>query len=132
MARGGPVRLSVTAPIALSSGPGRATAGFTVREGERVDFRVAFVSSFAGSRIAEREDEATIEDTIAGWESWVKLHSCYAGRHAEAVRRSSLVLQGLTYQQPERWSPPPPPRCPRRSAQSSTSTTAMPGCATSA
>jgi len=84
--------------MALSSGPGRAEAGFTAREGERLDFRLSFAPSFEGSSTAVRGDDATLEDTIAGWESWVALHGGYDGRHAEAVRRSSLVLQGLTYQ----------------------------------
>jgi GH15 family glucan-1,4-alpha-glucosidase len=86
------------ASIALSSGPGRGEASFTVREGERVDFRLSFAPSFAGSSTAEPVGEATLEDTITGWESWVEQHSGYDGRHAEAVRRSSLVLQGLTFQ----------------------------------
>ena len=98
VARGGPVRLSCAASIALSSGPGRGEASFTVREGERVDFRLSFAPSFAGSSTAEPVGEATLEDTITGWESWVEQHSGYDGRHAEAVRRSSLVLQGLTFQ----------------------------------
>ncbi|MEJ7787366.1 MAG: glycoside hydrolase family 15 protein [Solirubrobacteraceae bacterium] len=98
IARGGPVRLTLTAPLALSCRPGRVEAAFTVHEGERVDFRLAFAPSFEGSSTAEPTDEATLEDTIAAWESWVGLHTGYDGRHAEAVRRSSLVLQGLTYQ----------------------------------
>ena len=44
------------------------------------------------------ESQTTIEDTIAGWNSWVALHEGYNGRHRAAVRRSSLVLQGLTFQ----------------------------------
>ncbi|MBA2523511.1 MAG: glycoside hydrolase family 15 protein [Solirubrobacterales bacterium] len=97
VACGGPVRLALTTSIDLSCGPGRAEGSFTVREGQRVDFRLAFSPAFAGPSPAEGAAEATIEDTIAGWESWAGQHGGYEGRHGEAVRRSSLVLQGLTY-----------------------------------
>ncbi|MBA3317110.1 MAG: glycoside hydrolase family 15 protein, partial [Gemmatimonadales bacterium] len=97
-ARGGPATLSLTGGITLSPGPGRATGRFTVRAGEKVDFRLAFRPSSEGSGTAACEVEATLEDTIAGWESWARLHDGYRGRHRDAVRRSSLVLQGLTFQ----------------------------------
>ncbi|MGI8777090.1 MAG: glycoside hydrolase family 15 protein [Acidimicrobiales bacterium] len=42
--------------------------------------------------------EPSIDDTVEAWASWVALHPSYSGRHADAVRRSSLVLQGLTFQ----------------------------------
>ena len=97
VARGGPVRLTLAAPVALTPGPGCATGRFTVRAGEQVDFRLAFAPSIAVASFADAGDQATLEETIAGWESWAELHDGYEGRHAEAVHRSSLVLQGLTF-----------------------------------
>ena len=97
-ARGGPVHLALTAPVELTTGPGCATGCFTVRAGDRLDFRLAFKPSVDVARTTDPGEQATLEDTIAGWESWTQLHDGYQGRHRETVRRSSLVLQGLTFQ----------------------------------
>ncbi len=96
VARGGPVALSLSGGITLSPEAGCARGRFTVHAGEQVDFRLAFMPSSATT--TEEHERATLEDTIAGWESWAQLHDGYQGRHRDAVRRSSLVLQGLTYQ----------------------------------
>ncbi|MEP7022359.1 MAG: glycoside hydrolase family 15 protein [Actinomycetota bacterium] len=98
MARGGPVRLVLSAPVALSPGPGCATARFTVHAGDQADFRLTYARSAAAPGTSERAGEPTLEDTIAGWQSWARIHDTYQGQHRDAVRRSSLVLQGLTYQ----------------------------------
>ncbi len=98
VARGGPVHLNLASTIALAQGPGRAMGRFTVHAGEQVDFRLAFTPSSGGSGTIDREDQTTLEDTIAGWNSWAQLHDGYKGRHRTAVRRSSLVLHGLTFQ----------------------------------
>jgi GH15 family glucan-1,4-alpha-glucosidase len=98
VARGGPVRLDLSSTIALSQSPGRATGRFTVAAGHQVDFRVSYMPSSGDPEAIDPGDRTTIEDTIAGWNSWVALHEGYNGRHRAAVRRSSLVLQGLTFQ----------------------------------
>jgi len=98
VARGGPVALALASEIKLSPGPGSASGRFTVRAGDRVEFRLIFTPSSEGLSATGRQEQATLEDTIAGWESWVKLHDGYQGRHRDTVRRSSLVLQGLTFQ----------------------------------
>ena len=97
VARGGPVALTLTGGVTLSRRPGCATGRFTVRAGEQVEFRLAYAPS-SGPSGADGGDAASLEDTIAGWESWVQLHDGYRGRHRDAVKRSSLVLQGLTFQ----------------------------------
>ncbi len=96
VARGGRVRLALTGGIALSAARGCARGRFTVHAGEQVDFRVAYMP--ASQESATDGAEATLEDTISGWRSWAQLHDAYEGRHRDAVRRSSLVLQGLTFQ----------------------------------
>jgi GH15 family glucan-1,4-alpha-glucosidase len=98
VARGGPVRLALAASVELALGPGCASGCFTVRGGERVEFRLGFSASFESAAAPGRREHPTQEDTTAGWQSWAAQHNGYRGRHAEAVRRSSLVLQGLTYQ----------------------------------
>ncbi|MCA1674264.1 MAG: glycoside hydrolase family 15 protein [Actinobacteria bacterium] len=98
VARGGPVALTLAGSVTLSPGPGCARGRFTVHAGEQVDFTLAFTPSAEGSSATEGGDRAALEDTIAGWESWTRQHAGYEGRHRDAVRRSSLVLQGLTFQ----------------------------------
>jgi GH15 family glucan-1,4-alpha-glucosidase len=98
LARGGPVRLDLSGTVTLSPSAGRATGRFTVHAGEQVEFRLAFMPSSAGSGATDQGDRPTVEDTIAGWNSWAQLHDGYKGRYQAAVRRSSLVLQGLTFQ----------------------------------
>jgi alpha,alpha-trehalase len=41
-ARGGPIGLTLTAPVPLDHAPGQATARFTVRAGDRLGFRLAY------------------------------------------------------------------------------------------
>jgi GH15 family glucan-1,4-alpha-glucosidase len=96
-ARGGPVRLTLTAPVDLSPGRGRACARFTVRAGEAVELRLAWARA-ADPGTDPTDGPPTVEDTIDAWRSWAGLHDGYDGRHRDAVRRSSLVLQGLTFQ----------------------------------
>ena len=98
VARGGPVRLALTGGVTLSPTRGCARGRFTVHAGEQVDFRAAFTPSSEEPGTTDGADQATLEDTTAGWQSWAQLHDGYEGRHRDAVRRSSLVLQGLTFQ----------------------------------
>jgi GH15 family glucan-1,4-alpha-glucosidase len=97
LARGGPVRLALTAPVALSLRAGGADGHFTVHAGEQLDFRLAYTPSWEHTNASDHGDDSSLEDTILGWQSWAQLHDGYDGRHRTAVRRSSLVLQGLTY-----------------------------------
>ncbi|MEJ7569757.1 MAG: glycoside hydrolase family 15 protein [Gaiellaceae bacterium] len=98
VARGGPVALTLTGGITLSPSRGFARGRFTVHAGEQVELRLVFTPSSRESSATETQDQPTLEDTLAGWESWAQLHDGYQGRHQDAVRRSSLVLQGLTFQ----------------------------------
>jgi len=98
VARGGPVALTLTGGITLSPDTGCARARFTIRAGERVDFRLVYAPSSGGPSAAGGEDQVTLEDTITAWESWAQLHDGYQGQHRDVVRLSSLVLQGLTFQ----------------------------------
>jgi GH15 family glucan-1,4-alpha-glucosidase len=100
VARGGPVQLALSAPVDLTCEGASALARFSVRAGERLDFRLAFAPSATGAslRPPTGQAEATLEDTIAAWTSWAELHRGYEGRHRDAVQRSALVLHGLTYQ----------------------------------
>ena len=96
-ARGGPVRLSITGQAPLRCEDGSVRSRFTVAAGESVELRLAYAPA-AQSRPGPSGGEATLDDTLEAWESWSRLHDGYDGLFPEQVRRSSLVLQGLTFQ----------------------------------
>jgi GH15 family glucan-1,4-alpha-glucosidase len=73
---------------------GRGSAG-GFRRGSRAEHRAeAELLALYG---AEGDEEPTIDDTLAGWESWSAAHRAYTGPFADQVHRSALVLQGLTF-----------------------------------
>ncbi len=96
-ARGGPVRLSITGQAPLRCVDGSVTARFSVTAGDSVELRLAYAPA-AQSSPGPSGGEATLDDTLEAWESWSRLHDRYDGLFPEQVRRSSLVLQGLTFQ----------------------------------
>jgi GH15 family glucan-1,4-alpha-glucosidase len=95
-AEGGPVRLHCTGPVEMICSDGVVRADFLVAAGDTVDLRLSYAPSY-GSRPEPADEQPSIEDTLAGWESWSALHTSYDGPFQEEVRRSSLVLQGLTF-----------------------------------
>ncbi len=44
-----------------------------------------------------RDAGTALRDTGAGWHSWASSHDVLPGPHADAMRRSAMVLQALTY-----------------------------------
>jgi hypothetical protein len=70
---------------------------FTVGEGEVVAFHLRYRPSFSGAAPAGLAEDP-VGEALAAWRSWTALHQNYGGRYGEQVRRSALVLQGLTYQ----------------------------------
>lgn len=91
---GGPVELTLTAPFELTTEVGGARGRVVMREGERVDLAARFRPTREG---AGAVTGLTLEDTLDGWRSWAAMHETYDGEHADAVQRSALLLQGLTY-----------------------------------
>jgi hypothetical protein len=70
-------------------------AAFPVTAGETVELRLAYSGSF-GVHPPDAHPP-TIGDTVQAWESWAGTHTGYDGRFPDEVRRSSLILQGLTF-----------------------------------
>ena len=97
VARGGTARLFLASPVTLRCEDGQARGRFVVSAGETLEFRLDYEPSF-GTGPTDHRIEPTLEDTQAAWQSWADLHHGYQGQFREEVRRSSLVLQGLTYQ----------------------------------
>ena len=98
VARGGPAQLTLLSPVPLQCEDGAARARIVVGEGDVVEFRATYRPSFGAVSVDGPEDMATIEDTLEAWRSLSELHQGYQGRFAHQVRRSAVVLQGLTFQ----------------------------------
>ena len=98
VARGGPTQLTLTTSVPLRCDDGSARGEFVIRAGEVVEFRARYRATFDPEPDAVLDHDVSVEDTVAAWSSWAGAHPGYAGRFTEEVRRSSLVLQGLTYQ----------------------------------
>ncbi len=98
VARGGPVTVSCTGPVRWHCADGVARAAFPVAAGDTVELRLSYTPSFGPALSQPEKGEPTLEDTLDAWESWSALHTSYDGCFPDEVRRSSLVLQGLTFQ----------------------------------
>jgi len=96
-ARGGPVTLTLTTGVALRIDDGAIVGEFTVAAGQVVELALAYTPTFGAAPAATAEAAGSLEGTLASWSSWVAEHTAYDGAFPEQVRRSSLVLQGLTY-----------------------------------
>lgn len=94
-ARGGPVTLTLHTPVPLYIDDGAILAEFDVAAGESVDLRLSYTPTFGAP--PGPPELPSLSDTLQGWTSWSALHTGYDGDYPEQVRRSSLVLQGLTY-----------------------------------
>jgi GH15 family glucan-1,4-alpha-glucosidase len=101
-ARGGPVELLCLGPVTWTCLPDRARSSFELNAGDIVELRLQYRPAFdQAPTLSPPVYDATlpsIGDTVAAWQSWVELHTSYDGAFPEHVRRSSLVLQSLTYQ----------------------------------
>jgi GH15 family glucan-1,4-alpha-glucosidase len=96
--RAGPLGLRLSSDIELQAGEGDLGTVFPMREGERASFCLAFIATYEDGREHVPDAREAVENTVAGWQSWSALHQGYQGRNPALVRRSALVLQGLTYQ----------------------------------
>lgn len=96
-ARGGPATLTYTSPVNVRQADGTLVSDLVVAAGRTVDLRLSYSPTFGPGPVALTGNEPTLEDTAVAWESWSALHTGYDGSFADQVRRSSLVLQGLTF-----------------------------------
>jgi GH15 family glucan-1,4-alpha-glucosidase len=91
----GPDALYLDTPVEVQSAGHATTASFTVRAGQRVPFVLTYQTSYR--RLVTRLVPDRAQDaTEAWWAQWMG-RCTYSGPHAEAVRRSLVVLKGLTY-----------------------------------
>ncbi|WP_330438260.1 glycoside hydrolase family 15 protein [Micromonospora sp. NBC_00821] len=94
---GGADRLVLTADRDLAVDGSLVTGQFTLAAGDSAVFSLHHRRA-ADPLTVPLDGRAALRDTIAGWQSWDGIHQDYQGAYREAVRRSALVLQSLTYQ----------------------------------
>ncbi len=95
-ARGGASVLLLATRVQLELEGATARARTLLAEGEELTFAVHH--GLPRASFEPVDAAAVLEDTIAGWRSWVGDHAGYGGAYRDAVNRSALVLQALTYQ----------------------------------
>jgi GH15 family glucan-1,4-alpha-glucosidase len=97
--RGGPGALALRTDAELHVARHEARGRVTLRAGERLAFVLRHRPGFERAEPVDLPGaEALLAETEATWRSWVAVHTTYEGPHRDRVRRSALVLQGLTHQ----------------------------------
>jgi GH15 family glucan-1,4-alpha-glucosidase len=96
--RAGPVGLRLTTDVDLEAREGSLRGLLRCRAGDRLQFALAYEPPYREVPALSMSPAEALADTCEAWRSWAALHSSYQGVYHEQVRRSSLVLQGLTYQ----------------------------------
>jgi GH15 family glucan-1,4-alpha-glucosidase len=96
--RAGPVGLRLTADVDLQAAGGSLTARIPCTKGQRLQFALAYDPPYTDVAALTMSPSEALADTSEAWRSWAALHTGYQGVYAQEVRRSSLILQGLTYQ----------------------------------
>jgi GH15 family glucan-1,4-alpha-glucosidase len=91
--------LVFSSPVAHAEENGTARARVTLRAGESLAFALQYQPAGGqDGRWTEQEIAERLRETIAAWQSWSSHHQRYDGPWPELVKRSGVVLQGLTYQ----------------------------------
>jgi GH15 family glucan-1,4-alpha-glucosidase len=96
--RAGPVALRLTTDVRLDAADGSLTARARCTKGQRLQFALAYDPPYDTVAATSMSPSEALAETCDGWRSWAGLHTGYDGLYAREVRRSSLILQGLTYQ----------------------------------
>lgn len=96
--RRGKVTLHLRADVGLDVDPEAVAAEFDISAGDEVGFTLAHAATFRAAEPDRHSAPELVAATRDGWASWSDIHRGYDGRHTDLVRRSALVLQGLTFQ----------------------------------
>ncbi|MEV1143351.1 glycoside hydrolase family 15 protein [Micromonospora sp. NPDC049799] len=81
--------------VPLRAGRDRVEAEFEVAAGDDVSFAVAYGRTY-GDRPVRLAPATGLAETVQAWQAYRETHR-YDGRYADVVRRSAVVLTGLTY-----------------------------------
>jgi GH15 family glucan-1,4-alpha-glucosidase len=94
----GSASVFLTTACELEVDGGTARGLLTLRAGERIAFSLQHESGIDATAPLPLDAEAALADTAEAWRSWCGLHETYQGPYRDAVRRSAVTLQALTYQ----------------------------------
>jgi GH15 family glucan-1,4-alpha-glucosidase len=99
-ARGGAEWLVLTVPAALELTNGTAHGQLTMRSGQTVHLALhrSTLEEQPAHVWSDADLAATVDSTIADWQSWSDLHQAYEGPWHDLVHVSGRVLQGLSFQ----------------------------------
>ncbi|MBA2556175.1 MAG: glycoside hydrolase family 15 protein, partial [Chloroflexi bacterium] len=100
-AEAGAVSLTLVAdvPFEIAEREECATARFVVQPATTLDFRLSYSPAYGPDlRESGTAQSVSVDDTVEGWRSWMEPHQAYHGPYRDLVRRSALVLKGLTYE----------------------------------
>lgn len=92
----GPDSIELDSPVALKGEDFRHRGSFTVREGERWDFRLQWAPSYeeAGRHL---DFDSALADTMSFWGDWSGALLQVHGEWEDLVQTSLLTLKALTY-----------------------------------
>ncbi|GEL20330.1 glycoside hydrolase family 15 protein [Pseudonocardia asaccharolytica] len=91
----GPDAAWLAAPVAVTEQEDRVVAEFSVAEGEQLPFVLTYAPSHR-PRPVPVDGASAVRATEDFWAGWID-RCTYRGGWADAVRRSLIVLKGLTY-----------------------------------
>ena len=92
----GPLAVRVDADVPLDVEESCVRASFEVGAGERVAFALSAWNPLEAAPPARPDGVVLLNATRAAWRRWSEAHAGYDGHARDAVRRSALMLQGLT------------------------------------
>ena len=99
-ARGGAEWLVLTAPLDLQLERGTAYGQLTLNAGQTVHLALhrSILEQTPAHIWSESELAATVNASVADWQSWSDIHQTYDGPWRDLVWTSGRVLQGLSFQ----------------------------------
>ena len=99
-ARGGAEWLVLTAPLALQLERGTAYGQLTLNAGQTIHLALhrSTLEQTPAHIWSESELAATVNASVADWQSWSDIHQTYDGPWRDLVWTSGRVLQGLSFQ----------------------------------
>ena len=99
-ARGGAEWLVLTAPPDLQLNRGTAQGQLTMAAGQTIHLALhrSTLEQTPADIWSETDLAATLDATVADWQSWSDLHQAYDGPWHDLVHTSGRVLQGLSFQ----------------------------------